>query len=397
MNHTLKGNTLVIELEGRIDSGNADYIGEQIDDCLAQEGARRVEFDCSKLEYISSAGLRVIMRLLKRLDSVSATEVSPSVYDVLNMTGISQMMNVRKALRRVDVAGLKPVETSVNGSVYRLTKDELVKVYKPSKTYDDVEADLQASRDAFMLGIPCAIPFDTVRCESSYGAVYETLSAKTIAECIQQDPKSLEHYATQSAELLKKLHKTHVSDGKLAPATRIYSDMLDAIQDDFDEYEMNDLRLLLDSIPERDSFIHNDYHPKSVMDSGGELMLIDLDGSGFGNPLHDLIHSYVVFNLVGAERPDQNPNDKSYFDLSYAQMEEFWNIFIGAYCNDERRAKLLNSRLRPWGWYMYLISIMCHPLLPKQRRQDYAKKVRDVVLTRTNEMLYSLRDMNAVV
>ena len=61
-------NTLTIFLEGRIDSNNANEIDSQITETLSQNpGAAKIQIDVDKLEYISSAGLRVLMKLRKKI------------------------------------------------------------------------------------------------------------------------------------------------------------------------------------------------------------------------------------------------------------------------------------------------------------------------------------------
>lgn len=90
--------------------------------------------DCSGLEYISSAGLRVVMRLAKCLKTLRLDNVSPEVYEVFSVTGLSEVLDVRRALRTVDVSGLELLGEGANGSVYRLTTDEMIKVFRPART-----------------------------------------------------------------------------------------------------------------------------------------------------------------------------------------------------------------------------------------------------------------------
>ena len=50
--------------------------------------------DCSDLEYISSAGLRVILRLRKQDSELKVTNVSSEVYEIFDMTGFTEMMEI---------------------------------------------------------------------------------------------------------------------------------------------------------------------------------------------------------------------------------------------------------------------------------------------------------------
>ena len=72
------GKEVTIFLEGRIDTNNASQIDEEIQRILSEnEGANPV-FDASELAYISSAGLRVLMKVKKSVGAeIAVTEVSP--------------------------------------------------------------------------------------------------------------------------------------------------------------------------------------------------------------------------------------------------------------------------------------------------------------------------------
>ena len=96
---------MTIELKGRIDSGNAARIEQEILKQLESGDASCVILDAKELDYISSAGLRVILRLKKTYPDVRIRDVSSDVYEILDMTGFTEMMPVEKAYRTVSVEG----------------------------------------------------------------------------------------------------------------------------------------------------------------------------------------------------------------------------------------------------------------------------------------------------
>jgi uncharacterized protein (TIGR02172 family) len=235
-------------------------------------------------------------------------------------------------------------------------------------------------------GIPCAIPFDTVRCGDCYGTVYEALDAKTIVECIREDQTSLEHYAVASAKLLAQLHKTEVPAGSLPPADRWLHARLDSIASYFSEEEATTMHDLLRAIPPMNRFVHNDYHPKNIMDSHGELMLIDLGEAGAGNPLFDVMHTYFIFNMMGKGAGEHKDDELCFIGITYGELREYWAAFLPVYCGDASRVARINELLEPWGWFLYLTTSMSSPRLPEQYRMTYADRVRQAVLAHTDEM-----------
>ncbi len=54
--------------------------------------AMPVELDASELEYISSAGLRVLLKLKKAVGELTILNVNSEVYEILDITGFTSML-----------------------------------------------------------------------------------------------------------------------------------------------------------------------------------------------------------------------------------------------------------------------------------------------------------------
>ena len=92
---------MTIELKGRIDSGNSAQVESDILQKLSGAEKAPVVLDAQALNYISSAGLRVILRLKKAHPDLRIINVNSEVYEILDMTGFTEMMRVEKAYRIV--------------------------------------------------------------------------------------------------------------------------------------------------------------------------------------------------------------------------------------------------------------------------------------------------------
>ncbi|MBQ7647274.1 MAG: STAS domain-containing protein [Clostridia bacterium] len=88
---------VIINLEGRIDSENCDQVEDEILTKVYNSKAKTIVLNMKKLNYISSAGLRVILRLKKTYGDVSVINVNPDVYQVFEMTGYTDILPVKKA------------------------------------------------------------------------------------------------------------------------------------------------------------------------------------------------------------------------------------------------------------------------------------------------------------
>ena len=118
-----------IKLIGRLDTANATAVDAQIaQEITAQTTA--ITFDCSELEYISSTGLRIVLKYKKQFPELEVVNVSPDVYNVFEMTGFSRILTVKKALRKIDLTKCQMLAEGANGAVYKVSDEEIVKICK---------------------------------------------------------------------------------------------------------------------------------------------------------------------------------------------------------------------------------------------------------------------------
>jgi anti-sigma B factor antagonist len=89
------GNALKIILEGRLDTTTAPQLEEQLNSAL--EGVTDLQFDLAKLEYISSAGLRVLLASQKTMNkqgSMVISNASDEVKEIFDVTGFSDILTI---------------------------------------------------------------------------------------------------------------------------------------------------------------------------------------------------------------------------------------------------------------------------------------------------------------
>lgn len=387
MNATIADDKLIIALDGRIDTNNAAQVEKEILDILAQNPGKVPAFDAAALEYISSAGLRVLMKVRKQVKkSVTVENVSRDVYEIFETTGFTEILDVRKALRQLSVEGCEEIGKGANGVVYRLSPDTMVKVYQHGADLDVVNQERETSKKAFLMGVPCAIAFDTVRCGESYGAVYELLNGATVTERIRENPEKLDEYARRMGELAKTMHQVEISEGTLPRASKMLYKSIDRIASYFTEEEVEQMKEVYRAIPEQNFFVHNDYHTKNVMESGGELVLIDMGDVGAGNPLIDLIHTLMVNLLIGGNTGNHPDDEMAFNGLTYGEMKRFWAVFSETYFGSEEKAREATDTMMPYARFMYLTSSMGHPILPDSMRPAMAEGIRKNILPYVAEM-----------
>lgn len=86
---------LTLKLRGRLDTSTAPELEGELKTCL--EGVQSLTLDLKELEYISSAGLRVLLSAQKTMNkqgSMVVRNVNPIVRDVFDITGFSDFLTI---------------------------------------------------------------------------------------------------------------------------------------------------------------------------------------------------------------------------------------------------------------------------------------------------------------
>lgn len=318
--------TATLKLAGRLDTPAAQELTARMDEIEREIGdAARLIVDAEELEYISSTGLRVLLALTKRHRDFSIENVQPAVYDVLEMTGFTKIMNVERALRRLSVEGCEVIGRGGVGIVYRLNEDTIIKVFRPGTDIEDVRSEIMMAKEAFVMGMPTAISFDIVRVGEQYGLVYEMLHADTLSACVRREPEKVDAFARQYAELFRQLHQIEVpADSSVPDALEHDRQQVKYIRRYFSEEDVNLLLQILDAIPAGRRLLHLDLQTKNAMVQNGELMLIDMGEVGYGHPLLDLGHAYsAMVALVGEY--------EKIIGMPQTLGTELWNRAMGYY------------------------------------------------------------------
>lgn len=293
---------LIIALTGEIDSSNASQVEDQIREIRKAHPCDAIELDCDQLKYASSAGLRVMLRLIQEVEDTVISNVHSEFYEILDMTGFTDMADVRKAYRVLSVEGCEVIGQGANGKVYRIDPDTIVKVYLNLDALPEIHRERELARLAFVAGVPTAIPYDVVRIAGGgYGSVFELLNAKSFAQLLIDGDMPLDDVVRMSIDLLKLMHSKVVRSDSLPDMKAVALDWADFLKDYFPVGQYQKLHALIAAVPQDDHLMHGDYHVKNIEYQNGEYLLIDMDTLCHGHPIFELAsmyNAYVGFGLV---------------------------------------------------------------------------------------------------
>ncbi len=270
MRSELRENKLVLFLDGEINSINAVDIEKEINDCIKGQKFDSLELDFENVTYISSAGLRIMLKLKQTYKNLLISNTSLEVYDIFQMTGFTNILTVTKALRKLDISGATLIGEGYFSEVYRINKDTIIKVYRFAKGPEEIENELKLAKQAFVCGIPTAISFDIVKDGDKFGVVFEMLDCASLRNLFRDHPERYDELIDKYVKLLKTINNTEVFGIELVDAKAKYLDRVEQIKKVLTNEEYEQAKKLIKTIPDRNTFIHGDCHVKNIMAQGDE-------------------------------------------------------------------------------------------------------------------------------
>ncbi len=351
---------LYIALEGRIDATNAGEAEEMIFSIKSENPGKHTVLDADKLEYVSSAGLRVILRLRKEEPKLAIINVAPDVYEVFDMTGFTDMLTIEKAYRKMSVEGCEFIAKGANGAVYRYDDETILKIYFAKDALPEIKQERENARRAFILGINTAIPYGIVRVDEGYGTVTELLNAVSVTKLIRDNQDDISEAAKYYVDMLRSIHAVEVEDGEVPDMKEIALGWAEFVSPHLPKEQGDKLRALIEAIPKQNTLLHGDYHTNNVMVQNGEGLLIDMDTLCMGHPIFEI---GSMFNAaIGYAEHDHSTTER-FFGYTHETSEKFFNTALGMYLgtSDDKLCRAVLEKAKVIGYTRILRRSLRHP------------------------------------
>lgn len=350
MQSTLENGVLTIYPEGRIDTNNAAEAQAEFAKIVGENEFKELVLDFDGLSYLSSAGLRVILKLKKENPSLKIINVIPEVYEVFETTGFTEMMTIEKGYRHYSSDGWEKIGEGANGIVYRMDPETIVKLFKNSDALPEIERERKLAREAFVHGVPTAIPYDVIKVGNSYGTVYELLNAKSLAKILADDSseESIDKCVDIFVELLKEIHSTEVYADFIPNQNEIGIGWVEFLKDYLPADTEDKLLAMVKALPQCNTMLHGDYHIKNVMVQDGEALLIDMDTISYGSIIYEFGSVFNAFVGFGEVDPNQA---KEFLGIEREVAAKFFEKTIRKYFadDDEETLVIKKKKMRLMG------------------------------------------------
>jgi anti-anti-sigma factor len=112
-------NAFELKVKGRLDANWAGHLGDEVAEVLRQ-GARSIRLNMKEVEYVSSAGIRVLFQTYKQINAIhgtfAVTEPSEAARSVLELAGVADLLFEKAPTGEAEAAAPRQAETFVRGN-----------------------------------------------------------------------------------------------------------------------------------------------------------------------------------------------------------------------------------------------------------------------------------------
>lgn len=375
-----KENTTYVVLEGSITSVNA----EAFEAAMTEEprGDGGIVIDASKLMFISSAGLRVILAVKKRCKNLPfrIIHVNSEVKNIFDVTGFSEIMDISVAHRQVSVEGCDRIGAGACGECFRIDDETIIKLYYPNISKEDIEMEKALAKKAFVMGVPTAISYDIVEADGRTGVVYELIKSKTLGELMRSEPENIEKYIDMYADVCRQIHSITCDDGTLPTFKDINRVDICNVKG-ITEEERQYLYRFLELVPNSFTCIHGDLNINNIMVQNGECCLIDMGEFSTGLSMFDI--SRILFSMHFAA--DEKEEYYAFYKMPTATVSHILKGFLKRYfeCETLEEAEKKNPDVKwlyPLAWFRCVTSMLKSDRWPAEKREMALKLFREKLI-----------------
>ena len=366
-----QGDRRTVVIDGNLDSNTAPKLEAQLD----VTGVREIVVDFTECPYVSSAGIRILLMAHRRMAATGgkfiARNLSPTVREVFDLTGISRVITITKTAREISIEGRELLSSGVCGDCFRLDDETVVKLYKDGVDVGMAELEKRYAQAAFVLGIPTAVSYDVVTCGTRSGIVFELLNAELFSAVIRRDPQQIDQHAKRLADLATNLHAAKGDEDVLPRLKDRIRDYINQLHGVFEPAEIALLLARLEVIPDADTCVHFDLHSSNIMEQDGELVIIDMGDFSIGSNYFDIGLLYLIYGL-----PELGICALA-TKIDTAQGVQFWNSFAAHYFAGrpaEERAFFDANR-----YFLASLRIVCAISYLPFMRDQFCRQVRELL------------------
>ena len=232
--------------------------------------------------------------------------------------------------REIDLSQWIKTGEGGNGSTYENPSkpDVILKLNKPRlSTLDNVRHEFEVSDAVYKLGVQTPRMYELVRVGNAYATISERIrQKKSLSRICSDDPSQIEDMARLMCRQGKALFSTPC-DIHFFPSRREQLFMALKLVRFVNKKTLRKISEFAQTIQEVHTCIHGDFNTGNLIMAEGRPYWIDLDRFGYGDPMFDIGHLYLICNVYSSMKQVQD-----IFHMNEEQLLRFWSAFAESYC-----------------------------------------------------------------
>lgn len=275
----------------------------------------------------------------------------------------------------------KIIGYGATSTVYLLPDDTVCKVFHPEFSMREIQREYLMAESAYRLGLHVPKPGGIVQSKNSIGILSEFIDGKCLAELLSENHENYYKLFPEYISELRHFHETTADPEDFVSAKDLYLEKIRALYetDWYSSDELQKMELLVQSVPDRNTLIYGDYHPKNILVKKDELFFVDLGDICIGHPVFDFAMIANTHFII----PSVNPSyTEKYFAVSSELMIQLWNDLFHQYFNEISLEKQNGIKKE-----IMAFAILRQGLSPADRRSFPEKILKENVAVTKNKLL----------
>ncbi|HEX3023361.1 MAG TPA: aminoglycoside phosphotransferase family protein [Lachnospiraceae bacterium] len=199
---------------------------------------------------------------------------------------------------------MEKIGSGATAEVYLYDENRIVKVFHEDKDEGGIEEEFICSRAVEGVGINVPRFIERTVINGRKAIIQEYICGKSLLEEMMQPDLDMETLVNEFAKLHHDIHTC-----REVPLESVKTKLARKIgwSNELDSEVIRKVYALLDSLPEGNALLHNDFHPGNVIHNDKGYYTIDWCDASCGNPIADVARTSLVYDCVSL--PDGIPQE----------------------------------------------------------------------------------------
>ena len=243
---------------------------------------------------------------------------------------------VAMELDKVNLNGYTQIGEGGNGKTYvsSAAPDEILKVNNARlSTWEAVKHEYYVSKAVASLGIPVPAMYRIVQVGDAYATISQRIKGKkSLSRICHDEPERTEEMARLLCRKGKELFATPCNT-EFFPSRKAQALLAVERATFVSRKNREKIRAFIETIPEYTHCVHGDFQTGNIIQAGADYYWIDLDRFGYGDPMFDIGHLFLICHIYAPMKRVQD-----IFHMTLEQFHRFWDAFAKEYTGQDDHA-----------------------------------------------------------